>query len=424
MAQGIVAYLPLAFVGIWRWGVWMAKVSIAWRYSPYTDSIPSDWTVSVVVPVYRADPDEFMQTAQTWLTNDPHEVIAVIDEGDTEIIKRFSALADQHDHVSCVVTGKPGKRPALRDGVSIASGDFIALVDDDVKWRPDTKIEFLRPFTNDEVGAVAPKQVVQYQGAVTQKLYEIQMRLQFAIDYPALSVLSKSLSCVSGRTAVYRREALLPVIDDLTEETFLGKEVISGDDKFLTRAVQADGWDAVYQSTSVIDIGAVPIPGEFLSQTLRWTRNTIRSDIKAMFEGWVFRRPWLAYYNVDRFVSAFAILLAPLYFTLTVRRELYVVATGILLWWLISRTIKIHPYLKEYPKRVTLVPIYTIGSFVMSPVYLYALFSANTQGWLTRGDDSRFGFNNLRRRLVTASSLLLVVLTMGGYVFLLFKFKY
>lgn len=424
MVTSVLSYLPLALVGIWRWGVWTIKVGFAALYSPYTESVPDHWTVSVVVPVYRADPDDFMEAAETWLSNDPDELIAVIDEGDTEIIERFRSLADEHDHVSCLVTPKPGKRPALRDGVSIAEGDFIALVDDDVQWRADTKKEFLRPFALTGVGAVAPKQVVQNQSALTQRLYEVQMRLQFAIDYPALSVTSKSLSCVSGRTAVYRREALLPVIDELTQERFLGKEVISGDDKFLTRAVQADGWEAVYQSTSVIDIGAVPIPGEFLSQTLRWTRNTIRSDIKAMFEGWVFRRPVLAYYNVDRFISAFAILLAPLYFTLTVRQGLYFIGGGILLWWSLSRSVKMYPYLREYPKRVTLVPLYTIGSFVMSPVYLYALFSANTQGWLTRGDDSRFGFHNLRRRLVTASSLFLVALTIGGYVYLLLRFKY
>lgn len=424
MAISIATYLPLAAVGVWRWSVWVLKVALAQLYSPYDDDIPAHWTVSVVTPVYRADPDDFMETVQTWLATDPAEVIAVIDEGDTEIIRRFRALADTHDNVSCVVTPKPGKRPALRDGVSIADGDFIALVDDDVKWRLDTKREFLRPFVYEDVGAVSPKQVVQNQDRLAQKLYEIQMRLQFAIDYPALSAVSKSLSCVSGRTAVYRREALKPVIGGLTEETFLGKKVISGDDKYLTRAVQAEGWDAVYQSTSVIDIGAVPETGQFLSQTVRWTRNTIRSDIKAMGEGWVFRRKWLAYYNIDRFISAFAILMAPLYFVLSVSRGLYVIAGGILVWWFISRSVKIYPFLRKYPRGITLVPLYTLGAFLMSPVYLYALFSANTQGWLTRGDDSRFGFPKLRRRLVTSASLLMVFLTMAGYVILLLEVKY
>ena len=418
-----VPYFPLALVGVWRWGTWLVKVLLAQLYEPFEGPVP-DLSVSVVVPVYRADPDEFMNTVHTWLANDPDELIAVIDHGDTEIIERFQSLADERDNVTCEVTTTPGKRPALQDGVKLASGDIIALVDDDVKWRANTLTEFLKPFNDPEIGAVSPKQVVDDQSHWPQKLYEVQMRLQFAIDYPALSTVSRSSACISGRTAVYRREALVPVIDDLTEETFLGKEVISGDDKFLTRAVQANDWDVVYQSTSVIDIGAVPVPGQFLSQTVRWTRNTIRSDIKAMFEGWVFRRKALAYYNLDRFVAVFAILLAPVYFTLAVSQAAYAVAGAVLLWWSISRTAKMYPYLRKHARGISLVPLYTIGAFAMAPVYLYALFSANTQGWLTRGDDSRYGFNQLRQRLVTSLSVLLVVITLSGYISILLKFRY
>jgi len=423
MVTNAAVYFPLAVVGLWRWSVWTVKVLLAQLYEPYDGPAP-DLSVSVVVPVYQADPDDFMDTVDTWLGNNPHELIAVIDHGDTEIIERFQAVADEHSHVSCIVTSTPGKRPALQDGVAVAEGEIIALVDDDVKWRENTLEEFLKPFTDPDIGAVSPKQVVQDQSSISQKLYEVQMRLQFAIDYPALSAVSKSLSCISGRTAVYRREALLPIIDDLTEETFLGKEVISGDDKFLTRAVQANDWDVVYQSTSVIDIGAVPIPGEFISQTVRWTRNTIRSDIKAMAEGWVFRRKALAYYNVDRFISMFAILLAPVYFSVALSRTAYIIAGAILIWWTISRSVKMYPYLRLHPRNAWLVPLYTLGAFIMSPLYLYALFSANTQGWLTRGDDSRFGFNQLRQRLVTSSSVMLVVLTLTGYIGLLLQFRY
>ncbi|MEY7850767.1 glycosyltransferase [Natrarchaeobius sp. A-rgal3] len=418
-----ITFLPLALVGIWRWSVWAGKALVAQRYNPYDGEVP-DLTVSVVVPVYRADPDDFMETVRTWLESDPHEIIAVIDEGDEEIIERYGALEAEYDNVLGFVTSKPGKRPALQDGVHWASGDLIALVDDDVKWREDTMAEFCKPFADPDVGAVSPKQVVQDQSTLPQKLYEVQMRLQFAIDYPALSKVSRSLSCVSGRTAVYRREALAPAIEELTEETFFGKEVISGDDKFLTRAVQANGWDAVYQSTSVIDIGAAPGLRTFLSQTVRWTRNTIRSDLKAMYEGWVFRRKGLAYYNFDRFVATFAIIIAPLYFSVSLAAGLYVAALVIFCWWMLSRTVKMYPYITMYWRGFSLVPLYTFGSFAMAPVYLYALFSANTQGWLTRGDDSRFGFDGLRRRLITSLSLALVFATLAGYVLLLLTVRY
>ncbi|MFC3957295.1 glycosyltransferase [Halovivax cerinus] len=423
MVASALTFLPLALVGLWRWGVWTGKVLLARTYRPFTDD-PPDVSVSVVAPVYRADPDDFIDTVFTWFENDPDEIIAVIDEGDREIIRRFYQLVENYDEFSCIVTPKDGKRPALHDGVRRAEGDIIALVDDDVKWRSDTMVEFCRPFADPTVGAVSPKQIVSDQSTLAQRLYEVQMRLQFAIDYPALSSISRSLSCVSGRTAVYRREAIETVIDDLATETFLGKPVISGDDKFLTRAIQANGWDAVYQSTSVIDIGAAPDARTFINQTVRWTRNTIRSDLMAFWEGWVFRRKWLAYYNVDRFIATFAILLAPVYFTLSLTAGLYLVAVGILVWWLLSRSVKMYPYLTAYTGGFSLVPLYTIGSFLMSPVYLYALFSANAQGWLTRGDDTRFGFPPLRRRLVTSLSVGLVLATLAGYISLLLTVRY
>ena len=427
MASSVLTYLPIALVGIWRWSVWLGKLCIALLYSPHTvaeEEKINEFNVSIVTPVYRPDVDAFMAAIHSWNATDPYEIIAVIDEGDAEAIRRFRGFAEEQDNVSCVVTPKPGKRPALVDGAKLTSGNIIALVDDDVKWRASTKREFIKPFLKPNVGAVSPKQEVDQQITVPQKLYEIQMRLQFAIDYPALSHVSQSLSCVSGRTAVYRREAILPIIDDLTEETFLGKEVISGDDKYLTRAVQASGWGAVYQSTSIIDIGAVPDAGQFFNQTIRWTRNTIRSDIKAFRERWIFERKWLAYHTVDRFVGTFAILMAPLYFSLSLVQSMFFVSSAILVWWFISRSFKMFPFLYKYPKRIYYVPLYTISSFISSPIYLYALYSANTQGWLTRGDDSRFGFNQFRQKAVTTLSAVLAIMTIIGYTYLLLLIKY
>ena len=52
----------------------------------------------------------------------------------------------------------------------------------------------------------------------------------------------------------------------------------------------------------------------------------------------------------------------------------------------------------------------------MAPIHLHALCSANTQGWLTPGDDSRYGFSGLRQQLVTASAMALTVTTMIAFV--------
>jgi len=510
----LLALFPLAVVGAWRWGNWLGKVLLAWRYDP-ADAVVVDYvprshvaahgiddhsdrsvmvhclsptpfkgktngelrhttveepmmsvdetlplrrrvvrrlyaraaqlgivpppeedspavtpveerqrplSVSVVTPVYDADPDAFMSTVRTWAANEPDEIIAVIDEGDTECIRAFRAFADRTDGVSCVVTPKPGKRPALRDGASIASGDLIALVDDDVRWREETLEEFVKPFADPDVGAVSCKQIVRNQRTLPQRLYEIKLRLDYGIDSKVLS-LYDSQAVVSGRTAVYRRESLLPVIDGLPEETFLNKQVVSGDDKYLTRAVQADGWKAVYQSTSPIDVGATPSLGVFIKQTIRWTRNAIRSDIMAYYEGWVLNRRTLAYYYIDRFLGQFAILFAPLYFIVTMLKGSYLASAVVLVWWLLSRSFKIIPYVRLYTDWMSVLPFYIVASFLQSPVYIYALYSANTQGWLTRGDDSRFGFGS-KQTFVSAGSVVMTALTLGVFLYVVYQLKY
>lgn len=43
---------------------------------------------------------------------------------------------------------------------------------------------------------------------------------------------------------------MLPVLDGLLNETFLGRRVISGDDKALTLLVQGQRWKVRYQETA------------------------------------------------------------------------------------------------------------------------------------------------------------------------------
>src|SRR5207302_6012990 len=68
------------------------------------------------------------------------------------------------------------------------------------------------------------------------------------IDFiPGMSV-DGVVNCLSGMTAAYRRSLLLPVLDELTGETFLGKACVGGDDVRLTHLMLVRGYKTVYQS--------------------------------------------------------------------------------------------------------------------------------------------------------------------------------
>lgn len=420
--------ITLGIVGLWRWGLWLFRTVVAILfYDPVEDDLPEDLDVSVVIPVYQEDVEAFTEALQSYAQTDPAEIVAVIDSSDTACIDAFERFAAENDNANLIVTDVPGKRAALRRGAREASGDILALVDSDVRWRPDTKREFLKPFADPDVGGVAPKQVVAEQQTLAQRLYEAAQRVRFATDMPALSVTAKALSVISGRTAVYRREAVIHVLENIETETFRKQTVISGEDKFITRGVHEAGWNTRYQSTSVIDIGSARSIGTLFWQTVRWRRNSIRSDLRSLSSWWVYDRPTLAYFMADRFVSPFAALLAPLYLVKLLLGGFGVIPvdpgvdvwllTGlVVVWWLISRSVKLFPYLRAR-KRVDMVPPYILWTFAMIPVQIFGMLTATVQGWLTRGEDSRYSVPTKRNRRISALASLTVALVILVYVY-------
>lgn len=419
--------VTLGIVGIWRWGLWLARSLAGWLLYEPVDEDPPDLEVSVLVPVYQEDPEGFADALASWARNDPTEIIAVIDESDEACIEVFEEFAAENDAARLVVTDVPGKRAALRRGIREATRDVVALVDSDVRWRRRTKREFLRPFADPDVGGVAPRQIVIEQETLAQRLYEATQRVRFATDMPALSALAGKLSVVSGRTAVYRREAVLDAVENIERETFRHQMVISGEDKFLTRSVNAAGWETRYQSTSVVDIGSARSLSTLFRQVIRWRRNSIRSDLRSLGSRWAYDRPALAYFMADRFVAPFAALLAPVYMLKLLLAGAGVVpapltpvgpwllAGLLLVWWLVSRAIKLNPYLRRYG-RFDVVPPYVGWTFAMIPVQLYGMATATNQGWLTRGEDGRYGLPTRYNRTIGRLGIGFVALVLVVYV--------
>ena len=130
-----------------------------------------------------------------------------------------------------------------------------------------------------------------------QKIFDIQLTLRYRHEYPFLAAAGDAIICLSGRTAFYRREVILPMLPDLVNETFLGKPVISGDDKRLTYLVLAAGWKVAYQNTSHVYTPGMANLGAYLKQRLRWTRNSLRADLKAILSGWPFKHPALLFFR-------------------------------------------------------------------------------------------------------------------------------
>jgi hyaluronan synthase len=379
--------VPLGVIGLWRWSVWSMKEIIGSNYKPKTQRYRAG--VSIITPVYNETPEVFSAALASWVKNNPDEIIAVIDHSDKKCITIFKAFAKKYPFAVMVITHKPGKRPALADGIRKATKEIVALVDSDTIWDDDVIKNGLPPFHDEKVAGVATYQSVLKPKTFAQKIFDVQLDLRYMHEYPFLAAAGDALVCLSGRTAFYRREILNPMLPELENEMFMGKPVISGDDKCLTYLVLAAGWKVAYQSNSHVYTPGMADIDSYLKQRLRWSRNSLRSDLKALLNGWPRQHSALLFFQIDKVLQSFVVILSPIFFIIALVYNEWVVAGIIFIWWFVSRTIKMYSHLLQKPRNITIIPGFVLFSFLSGIMKIYALFTLNTQGWITRWDKSR-----------------------------------
>ncbi|HEX7256789.1 MAG TPA: glycosyltransferase [Nitrososphaeraceae archaeon] len=381
--QFIWIYLPLGAIGFWRWSVWLFKKSTSFLYKP---KIPSDdihlHKYSIITPVYNEDPKTFDQAIRSWIRNEPDEIIGVIDHTDNRCIEVFQSIAKDYTFMKLIIATKPGKRPALAEGIKEARNKIVALVDSDTIWAENIRKSILVPFDDPLIGGVTTRQHPIERRTLWQKITDIFWDMRNYYDLPAQTAMGQALSCLSGRTSLYRKDIITEDLDIFLNEIVLGRKKESGEDKCLTRIVQSKGWKTYYQSNAVIYSYAAPDFKTFWSQRLRWSRNSHNSDLISLWEGWAWKHPFLAFHIIDRFISIFTLFFGPIFFGIALYLNHYILAVSILLLWMIGRGIKILPHLKRHPKDIILLPVYVIINFMIAIIKLYALVTIRDQKWI------------------------------------------
>ena len=221
---------PLGLIGLIRWGCWLVRRIPAALYRPVTGSFRLPMTV--VVPVYQEDPDVFTVAIESWLANDVEEVILVIDSSD-EICREVAGRYP----VRVLITDVPGKRDALRRGWTTARTELVALVDSDTVWAPDVAVEVCQPFADPRIGGVGTRQNVYGSTGFLSRITDMFLDHRYFDENAGQTRLGRAVSCLSGRTAIYRRALLLEIEHEFMNETFWGVPCLSGDDKRLTTLI-------------------------------------------------------------------------------------------------------------------------------------------------------------------------------------------
>ncbi|MGV9769015.1 glycosyltransferase [Microbacterium sp. NPDC003461] len=385
-ARDMLPYFPLALAGTIVWLLWLYRVVLSHRAKP----IESDFraTTSVVVPSFHEDPDILLECLETWREQDPTEIIIVLDVADTEAYRRIIEIGD--DRVRPFLFHHAGKRSALGVGIRAARSDILVLVDSDTRWLPGLLENVQKPFIDPAVGAVSTQQnVYQRTTSVWRRIADWLVNLRYHDYVPAMG-RAGAVPCVSGRTAVYRRDAVMPVLENLEDEFFLGRRCISGDDGRLTWLVLASGYKTVHQS-SARALSMFPATFRaFVKQRVRWSRNSYRCYLTAAFKGWLWKVPFVTK------VTVLQILLTPVTMGLTLgylffsRLELTTVGIWASVAWVVgTRGIRGLSHLRRHPQEILLLPLVVlVVIFISLPIKLYAFATMNKQGWLTRNADA------------------------------------
>ena len=391
------AAFPLAVAGLIVWGLWLYRVILSARATPIDNDHTA--TISVVVPSFHEDPDILMDCLHSWRSQDPDEIIVVLDLADTEAFDRITAVGDRR--VTPVLFQHAGKRSALGVGIRMATSELLVLTDSDTRWTPGLLREVQKPFRDPDVGAVSTQQnVYQRRTSVWRRIADWMVNLRYYNYVPAMG-RAGAVACVSGRTAAYRRAVVMPVLENLENEFFLGRRCVAGDDGRLTWLVLASGYKTVHQSSARALSMFPDTFRAFVKQRVRWSRNSYRCYLTAVYKGWLWRVPFVTK------VTVLQILLTPVTMGITmgylVFSRLELTQTSVALaaaWVLVGRGIRGISHLRRHPADLLILPLFTlVVIFVALPIKLFAFFTMNKQGWLTRTADSIGGEGQTRATL-------------------------
>lgn len=318
---------------------------------------------------------------------DPSEVIVVVDIADIACQAQLATVEDPR--LNTIVFAHEGKRSALGVGIRAARGEIVVMSDSDTMWTKGLLANVQMPFKDREVGAVGTEQrVYQRTSSVWRRIADWMVCLRYNDYVPAMG-RKGAVICVSGRTAAYRRSVIVPLLPNLEHEFFLGRRCVAGDDGRLTWLVLASGYKTTQQRSAVAMSMFPNTFRAFVKQRVRWSRNSARTYLTAIWKGWLWRVPFVSKVTVLQILLTPVTMALSLWYLIYSRLELtwhgLLVAS---LWLLVGRGIRGYSYLSRHPREILLLPLYAlVVVFVALPVKAYAILSMNKQGWLTRSSD-------------------------------------
>jgi len=257
-----------------------------WRYRPFSLPPGPLPRITVIIPAYNEGAmveKALYSVAAADYPVDRLEIIC-IDDGSKDDTWDYIRRAQLHypDLIQAIrFPENRGKREALYVGFTRGKGDYFISVDSDSVIDAGTLKQIVAPMMqNPKIGGVAGNVKIYNRRAnlITRMLW-----VRFVLSFDFLRASQSAYGfvfCTPGALSAYRREAILPILNEWRGQTFLGNRCTIGEDRAFTNLILRQGYETVYQRTAVVYTTVPETYKGTVRMITRWDRSNLR-------EGWV-----------------------------------------------------------------------------------------------------------------------------------------
>lgn len=318
--------------------------------------------------------------------------VIVIDDGSQDATAAIvEKIAATDARVRLLRQTNAGKATALRTALANAQHPFIAMLDADTQFLPNTLQELIKPLYDPQVGAVSANIRVGNVNSWISKFQALEYLASFNLDRRAYDIL-EAIPVVPGAASAYRAAAIAAA-GGIQKDTL-------AEDTDLTLAMHKAGFKIRHNPLAQAITEAPQTVRALLRQRQRWSFGTLQCLWKHRDLLLNQNQLWLGWFVLPStwFFHIFLIALAPIIDLLLLLALLY--GADSVLWLYILIFISIDIMLAMVACALENEPLYHAWLVVpmrilyrplLSLSVLYALQRAMRGNWVSWGKQERLG---------------------------------